>query len=709
MNKLITKSLAELNADFIMQIPLELQTKQEMKWFKWIKDYIATFGQPPTLDRFCIEFSDFVSIETNDPLKDVFFLDVGFRRNSLVREWIIANSESLREGKDPYRELSLFLEKLNVATIESIGAGDVDLSLFTDKVVMFNTGFDSIDSESGGLSKGDLMYIFGRPGSGKCLGLGTKVVMFNGGYKNVEDIVVGDLLMGVDSTPRTVLSTTRGKEMMYWIHQKKGISYRVNKSHILSLKRGKTEKKQKYGDERQFVVGDIANKSKRFFDTWKGWKSGVSFPEREITIDPYFLGLWLGDGSTSNSVVWNEDVEIEEWFNKFAPENSFELSIKKYKDKCKGFNLTGGMQTALRKLGVLGNKHIPDDYMFNTYETRMSLLAGLIDSDGHLSKDDKISYEITLKDKKLLMQVKQLCDSLGFVTAVAEKTGTIKSIDFTDTYYRLRFGGNNLEDIPVKIARKQAIKPKYNSSWRLMPITIVEDKVDDYYGFELSGDGLFLLEDFTVTHNTTLLFSMIVSWVLTGKRVIVISNEIRYEDVLYKLYAQIAGIDQSAKRKGSLTDVDKKKLLAVRHFLAQNNNLHVVKKPIHDVNHITSYIENDTDIVAIDGAYLMAKSPDWKDLTQVSNTLRAISNNTGVAIVGVIQANRSAAEKTSLESVAGSDSFTQDADILLGVNNAGAIVGGRSVNIMSSKNRHGVPIQFTVNFKLPVIYSWEDS
>lgn len=375
MNKLITKSLAELNADFIMQIPLELQTKQEMKWFKWIKDYIATFGQPPTLDRFCIEFGDFVSIETNDPLKDVFFLDVGFRRNSLVREWIIANSEALREGKDPYRDLSLFLEKLNVATTESIGAGDVDLSLFTDKVVMFNTGFDSIDSESGGLSKGDLMYIFGRPGSGK----------------------------------------------------------------------------------------------------------------------------------------------------------------------------------------------------------------------------------------------------------------------------------------------------------------------------------------------TTLLFSMIVSWVLTGKRVVVISNEIRYEDVLYKLYAQIAGIDQSAKRKGSLTDVDKKKLLAVRHFLAQNNNLHVVKKPIHDVNHITSYIENDTDIVAIDGAYLMAKSPDWKDLTQVSNTLRAISNNTGVAIVGVIQANRSAAEKTSLESVAGSDSFTQDADILLGVNNAGAIVGGRSVNIMSSKNRHGVPIQFAVNFKLPVIYSWEDS
>ena len=708
MNKLITKSLQMSDADFLLQVTPQLQTKQESKWFAWIAQYLQTHGTMPTLDRFCLEFADFIPIETKDPLQDVFLLEIGSRRNSIVREWIIANTENLREGQDPYADLSKMLEKLDVAGVESVNAGDIDLSLFTEKVVMFNTGFSTIDNESGGLSKGDLMYIFGRPGSGKCLGLGTKIVMFDGGYKNVEDIVVGDLLMGVDSTPRTVLSTTTGKEMMYWIHQKKGISYRVNKSHILSLKRGKTEKKQKYGDERQFVVGDIANKSKRFFDTWKGWKSGVSFPEREITIDPYFLGLWLGDGSTSSSTVWNEDVEIEEWFDKFAHENNFELSIKEYKDKCKGLNLTGGMQIALRKLGVLGNKHIPDDYMFNTYEVRMSLLAGLIDSDGHLSKDDKISYEITLKDKKLLMQVKQLCDSLGFVTAVAEKVGTIKSIDFSDTHYRLRFGGNNLEDIPVKIARKQAIKPKYNSSWRLMPITIVEDKVDDYYGFELSGDGLFLLEDFTVTHNTTLLFSMIVSWVLTGKRVVVISNEIRYEDVLFKLYAHMAGIEQSAKRKNAITEIDKKRLLIVKNFLGVNKNLRIIKKPVHNVKQISSFIENDTDIVAIDGAYLMSKSPDWKDLTEVSNALRGISNNYGVAIVGVIQANRSAAEKTGLESVAGSDSFTQDADILLGVNNAGAIVGGRTVNILSAKNRHGIPLQFSVNFKLPVLYSWEE-
>ena len=72
---------------------------------------------------------------------------------------------------------------------------------------------------------------------GKCLAKGTQVMMFDGTLKNVEDINVNDLLMGDDSTPRRVLSLARGREQMYWVRQKHGIDYRVNESHILSLKR----------------------------------------------------------------------------------------------------------------------------------------------------------------------------------------------------------------------------------------------------------------------------------------------------------------------------------------------------------------------------------------------------------------------------------------------------------------------------------------
>ena len=73
-------------------------------------------------------------------------------------------------------------------------------------------------------------------GQGKCLGYDTKIVMYDGSLKAVQDIVVGDIIMGDDGTPRNILTITSGKEKMYRINQSNGMSYTVNSSHILSLK-----------------------------------------------------------------------------------------------------------------------------------------------------------------------------------------------------------------------------------------------------------------------------------------------------------------------------------------------------------------------------------------------------------------------------------------------------------------------------------------
>ncbi len=76
------------------------------------------------------------------------------------------------------------------------------------------TGFEALDKKTTGFNEGDLVIIAARPAMGKCLGRGTKVLMFDGTLKSVEDIKVGDKLMGDDSTPRNVLSITSGKEQM---------------------------------------------------------------------------------------------------------------------------------------------------------------------------------------------------------------------------------------------------------------------------------------------------------------------------------------------------------------------------------------------------------------------------------------------------------------------------------------------------------------
>ena len=73
-------------------------------------------------------------------------------------------------------------------------------------------------------------------GFGKCLSKNTPIIMYDGSIKMVQDIKVGDQLMGDDSTPRNVLSLARWREMMYDIIPNKGYKYTVNESHILSLK-----------------------------------------------------------------------------------------------------------------------------------------------------------------------------------------------------------------------------------------------------------------------------------------------------------------------------------------------------------------------------------------------------------------------------------------------------------------------------------------
>src|SRR5882757_1913386 len=85
-----------------------------------------------------------------------------------------------------------------------------------------------------------LKIAWGGRGAGKCLALGTRVIMSDGSLRAVENIWPGESVMGPDSKPRKVLGVTRGRSEMYKIHQTSGINYVVNDAHILSLKKSKS-------------------------------------------------------------------------------------------------------------------------------------------------------------------------------------------------------------------------------------------------------------------------------------------------------------------------------------------------------------------------------------------------------------------------------------------------------------------------------------
>ena len=116
-------------------------------------------------------------------------------------------------------------------------------------------------------------------GYGKCLAKGTKVLLYAGGYKKVENINPGDVLMGDDSTPRNVLTTCKGMEYMYNITTSNQLSYKVNQSHILSLVKNANTKNE--------IVCDMSIKNYLELDEterkqWKGYQVAVHYKKQKL-------------------------------------------------------------------------------------------------------------------------------------------------------------------------------------------------------------------------------------------------------------------------------------------------------------------------------------------------------------------------------------------------------------------------------------------
>jgi len=369
------------------------------------------------------------------------------------------------------------------------------------------SGYTALDNITKGWRGSDLIILAARPSVGKCLGRGTKIIMYDGSLKKVEDVLPGDLLMGDDSTARKVLSTTSGKEMMYIINQKKGISYRVNESHILSVMCSRNENGRKHGDKLDIPLTEYLSKSKKFQNNWKGYKVPIEFNDQDVEIPPYLLGIWLGDGSINKPEVTKPDNEIYEYMVNYAESQNLKLRVNYNKTSCRSYALVGKNRKRgepnfiekLRNIGVLSQKHIPREYLINSTQKRMELLAGLLDTDGYLIPTG--CYEITQKNEQLIKDIKFLCDTLGLRTVFKEKKGSIKSINFSGKYFKLIISGN-IGDIPVRIERKKWHKKTRSRDHRINGIEIKKDVEDEYFGFTLDGNGRFLLEDCTVTHNT---------------------------------------------------------------------------------------------------------------------------------------------------------------------------------------------------------------
>jgi replicative DNA helicase len=553
------------------------------------------------------------------------------------------------------------------------------------------SGFAALDRVTSGWQPSDLVIIAARPGMGKCLGKGTKVLMFDGSLRNVEDVQAGELLMGDDSTPRRVLSIARGRERMYWVRQNKAEDYRVNESHILSLKRSRTEGPHRNGDVLNITVKEWLAKSEKFRSNYKGYKVPVKFAAQNLGIDPYFLGVWLGDGSTANCRITAQDEEIISYLHEYAETLDMQVTVGVAENRCNSYGITRGrqggslaqysLQDELRHLGVLGDKHIPQSYLINSTENRLRLLAGLIDSDGYL---DVVSngYEITQKNKRLAQQIKFLCDSLGFRTSLKKKRAVITSIGYESEVYRVRIYGD-VNCIPVRVERKKANPWKSKVDWRMTGVSVELDQEDDYYGFEIDGNRLFLLQDMTVTHNTAFVVSAMRNAAVDHKKpVAIFSLEMSSIQLVNRLISAEAELDSEKIKKGNLADYEWAQL---NHKISALSSapIYIDDTPALSIRELRTKCRrlkahHDIQMIIIDYLQLMTGNTDGgkgagnreQEIASISRALKGIAKELNVPVLALSQLSRSVEtrggdKKPQLSDLRESGSIEQDADMVV--------------------------------------------
>lgn len=363
------------------------------------------------------------------------------------------------------------------------------------------------------------MIVFCWPrGEGKCQQKGSKVLMFDGSIKKVEEVAVGDSLMGDDNMPRRVLSLANGKEEMYEVTPFRGEKKVITADHILSLMRRRSRHNKRNKPFEDLNAGKIVDITLREYQKQNKWfkdlhllyRIPIEWPKQEVDIDPYFLGLWLGDGSSTAPEITTMDKEIVDYLSDFADKNGMKITkngkaenrastYKIVSQKIIGQNRNNRLLTALRELNLVGNKHIPQIYKANSRDVRLKLLAGLVDSDGYINRN---SIQITLKVKQLADDAVFLARSLGFHAEIKKCKKGIKSSGFCGEYYTVGVSGD-CSIIPTIITRKRC---RERSKWKNVLVTGIKEvkSVGDqeYYGFSLDGNGRYVTSDFTVTHNS---------------------------------------------------------------------------------------------------------------------------------------------------------------------------------------------------------------
>ena len=409
----------------------------------------------------------------------------------------------------------------------------------------------------------------------ECFDPETEILMWDGTSKLAKNIVIGDVLINDLGNSTTVRTTCSGFKNMYDIIPGKDnfMKHRVTDNHILTLKiRGHKTIRQSNRKDRNYThIVEFLNREEIKFQE-KHFNSlneatqfvnsfddddtiditiekylklnsrtkdklvlfkieGIHWTKKDVEMDPYLLGMWLGDGLSDGSgfaLNYKKDTETLDYWEKWAQENEavitkderYKFSIVSKKNKeallsgiCNRVE-ESPLKKYLRKYNLLNNKHIPNEYLTNDRETRLKVLAGLIDTDGSVRSN---GHEIRIcqgpKNSIIIENAYTLAMSLGFSCGIKEGKSQWTDKKTNDkrfsSYKELTITGYRINEIPTLLPYKKlaTVEDKTqivrSKSFMCSKFNLVEVGVGPYVGWQLHDKrGRFCLKDGLAVHNT---------------------------------------------------------------------------------------------------------------------------------------------------------------------------------------------------------------
>jgi replicative DNA helicase len=555
------------------------------------------------------------------------------------------------------------------------------------------TGYTDLDEMTTGLQDGDLIIVAGRPSMGKAQPLDAKVKTL-GGWREMGAVEVGDALASIDGAPSIVTGVfPQGIRQVYRITFSDGRSAECCDEHLWRVHyRGWPA--PRIIDTRK--LREMLTRKRYQHRLWIDQVSGDFGHRESLPVDPWVLGALIGDGKLSgHSLMFTTAAEevLERMRERagdcLALHHNSPYDWRIVNERPEGSGGLGGrpnpLMEALRQLGLWDvqshEKFIPRQYLDAQRPARLSLLQGLLDTDGWVETFKCVRYCTT--SERLAQDVAELVRSLGgWCTIRSKRTaftyeGEKKS---GRTAYVLNIHHHDPRSLVLLSGKQSRLPERYERSTRPVVISVVPTRVVPTQCISVSHPShLYVTDDYVVTHNTSLALNIAEHIGLELKLpVLIFSMEMGSSQLALRLLGSIGKVDAQKLRTGRLDPGDWDRLGTA---LGKLNEAPILIDESAALNPLELRSRarrkwreyGGLGLIVVDYIQLMQGTDGGTEnrateLSEISRGLKAMAKELGCPVIALSQLNRSLEQRPNKRPVMSdlreSGALEQDADMI---------------------------------------------